>query len=161
MPQFKEAQNRSLHESEEQVSLSHKEVIPHVAVSATNSPSLNSFLMLLQTDFNKEFRRFLIKEIETKILAHLISVLASQFFLTTLNEGVKLIQLLALMQDPMFTAYSRFVLNKYYIEWYYFLDDFFKKIMSSAVELPLRHKKFFDRDVLENLDPPLRHQLLN
>lgn len=33
--------------------------------------------------------------------------------------------------------------------------------MSSAVELPLRHKNFFDRDVLENLDPRLRHKLLN
>ena len=33
--------------------------------------------------------------------------------------------------------------------------------MSSAVKLPLRHKNFFDRDVLENLDPRLRHKLLN
>lgn len=74
MPQFKEAQNGSLHESEEQVSLSHKEVIPHVAVLANNSPSLNSFLMLLKINFNKEFRRFLIKGIETKILAYLIIV---------------------------------------------------------------------------------------
>ncbi|AKQ33669.1 hypothetical protein CleRT_09450 [Candidatus Coxiella mudrowiae] len=159
IPQFKEAQNGSLHESEEQVSLSHKEVIPHVAVSATNSPSLNSFLMLLQTDFNKEFRRFLTKGIETKILAHLISVLASQFFLTTLNEGVKLIQLSALMQDPMFAAYSGFVLNT--ILNGYFLSDFFEKIMGSAVELPLQNKNFFDRDMLENLDPRLRHKLLH
>lgn len=129
-----------LHESEGQVSSSHKEVISRVAVSATNSSSLNSFLRLLQTAFNKEFRRFLTKGIEAKILAYQISLLASQFFLTTLNEGVKLIQLLALMQDPMFVAHSGFVLNAVLNG--YFLVDFFEKIMSSAIEFPLRYKKF-------------------